>query len=353
MISERFYPLIGGVEKHVKNLAESLVQRGHTVEVLTWNWSDWPEHENVQGVGIERVSPYKGNKLFKWLAIFITQIKLFRRYSSVDVIHVHDFVAYYKWLVIWHLVQKLFRSNCKVVITFHGYEGFPLKKRYIYMRRIVALLCRPRINVGHFISKWYGTRADAVIYGGTTFESECPELPKRAGAVFVGRVEADTSLEKYISAISLFQTAQEVRLPLTVYGDGSQVGVLQNEARRKNVDVDWRGWHPDASKAFRDFEVAFASGYLSILEALSYGVQVISTYDNELKRDYLLQWPDVNWIHVGRTAEELSLCIGQALCNSKPDIEDRMSDFKSKYTWDALADMHEHLYLQHEGGACR
>ena len=55
IVTEYYWPHIGGVEIVFKNLAEGLIKRGHEVKVVTAQVPDTKAQENLNGVEIHRV----------------------------------------------------------------------------------------------------------------------------------------------------------------------------------------------------------------------------------------------------------------------------------------------------------
>jgi len=83
----RFYPDVGGVESHVRELSSRLVDRDHAVTVLCAETDDAPRRETVEGVSVVRLSSpcsIANTDLTPWLPV--AAIRLARR---VDIIHTH------------------------------------------------------------------------------------------------------------------------------------------------------------------------------------------------------------------------------------------------------------------------
>src|SRR6266567_3029761 len=55
MLAQFYPPVIGGEERHVRNLSIELAARGHDIAVVTLWQEGAPEEENDQGVHIYRV----------------------------------------------------------------------------------------------------------------------------------------------------------------------------------------------------------------------------------------------------------------------------------------------------------
>ncbi|WJH35164.1 hypothetical protein N6H14_03480 [Paenibacillus sp. CC-CFT747] len=118
--------------------------------------------------------------------------------------------------------------------------------------------------------------------------------------------------------------------------------------QKKGLDVRWLGWDSEASSYLSYYKYSFASGYLSILEALAAGVFVISTYDNELKHDYLSLWKDVSGlISIAESKEDIikELIIYNSFTPGQTkEYKDLAREIIGKYSWENLAKIHETLY---------
>ena len=96
-VCPRYYPDIGGVNTHVKEISERLVQRGFNVEVLTTNNSpELPRYEKINGVVVRRFKSWSPGNAYH----FSTQLSKFLqqnagRYSVVHAHSYHAFPAYY------------------------------------------------------------------------------------------------------------------------------------------------------------------------------------------------------------------------------------------------------------------
>ena len=127
---------VGGVEKHVREVARILETRGYEIEVL-----DEPS--------------FMRKKLHIWRWLWKNRVSIKRN----EIIHAHD-VAF------WYLPFRFIYPNKKFYITFHGWEGkFPVPWKNKLVRKISERLARGNICVGDYIKKYYGARPDYVTYG--------------------------------------------------------------------------------------------------------------------------------------------------------------------------------------------
>src|ERR1035437_8309253 len=176
-LARKFYPEIGGVEKHVLEICKRLVKQGHRVVVITelekntngQNYHLLPESAKpmgkVEGIEIYRIDVGKQGWLKKF-KIWIQLWKLRQLISSADVVHCHD-------VFFWYLPIMFLFPFKNVYTTFHGYEGnaIPTKKA-IAMHKLAEKLSRGNICVGDFLQKWYGTKPTFVTYGAVNLNDD-------------------------------------------------------------------------------------------------------------------------------------------------------------------------------------
>ncbi len=123
MLSWEFPPrVVGGLARHVEELAAALVRAGHDIHVVTADSEGSPEFENFNGIKVYRVKSYRPKHLN-----FVDEIMQLNfgmlehagrllRDGSFDLVHAHD------WLVA-HAGITLKRSfGIPLVTTIHATE---------------------------------------------------------------------------------------------------------------------------------------------------------------------------------------------------------------------------------------
>lgn len=308
--SRRFYPLIGGVEKHVLELGKRLVKRGHTVIVIT----EQPRHaefssasskipkqvrndifksaEEIDGIQVYRIFVGKESR-FKKITIWKSLWNIRKILKTADVIHCHD-------VFFWYLPFRLLYPTKPVYTTFHGYESFPLSKKAIFIRKFSEKLSFGNICIGDFIKKWYGTKPTFVSYGAVNSSKLKVENAKfrSESAVFIGRLDEQTGIVTYANAVETLKK-KFPKFDFLVVGDGKDKSFLI----KKKVKAIGFKEHPE--KYFNDYHFAFVSRYLSILEAFAAQRIVFAVYDNPVKEDYLRMAPFAKWIMIAKDSQEL------------------------------------------------
>ena len=135
-VLENYYPNIGGVETLFKSLAESLVERGSQVTVLTNKFDrTLPAEETINGVDIVRVN-FKNRYLFT----FFAWIKASKLAKSHDFIHTTSYNA-----ALPAFIASLIRRK-KILITFHEVWA-KLWFELPFMNKLALTL--------HFLFEWF------------------------------------------------------------------------------------------------------------------------------------------------------------------------------------------------------
>jgi glycosyltransferase involved in cell wall biosynthesis len=197
-LARRFYPEIGGVEKHVLEISKRLIKQGHKVTVITElekNTNVLNKHSSsesarltgkVAGIEILRIDTGK-HDWFKKFRIWKEMWRLKKHLKAADVIHCHD-------VFFWYLPFRFLFPTKKVFTTFHGYEGnsIPGIKAKL-MHKLAEKLSGGNICVGDFLKKWYGTIPTFVTYGAVDAVNKNSKIQKsttfkKGSIIFLGRL---------------------------------------------------------------------------------------------------------------------------------------------------------------------
>ena len=154
MMCRLYCPHVGGVEKHVQKISQSLSLRGHRITIVCEKHDpQLPDFEAKRGVEIYRIWGSDKWAIWKWWLQHLNLIK------DADIIHIHD-------VFFWFLPFRLPFWHKKVYMTFHGWEGiYPVPWRNKLQHKIAEKLSRGNICVGSYLTKWYGTKPDFITYG--------------------------------------------------------------------------------------------------------------------------------------------------------------------------------------------
>jgi glycosyltransferase involved in cell wall biosynthesis len=92
-VCSRYFPNIGGIETHVKEISERLVKAGLEVTVLTTDYSGkLPKEEVLEGVVVNRFNSWSPNEAY----YFSRQLKkyLSKKSNDYNIVHAHDYHAF-------------------------------------------------------------------------------------------------------------------------------------------------------------------------------------------------------------------------------------------------------------------
>lgn len=289
-VVKHYLPRLGGVEKQVAGLSENFARKGYVVSVLTQKYdASLKEHEKINGVNVVRVK-FPNLKYFGLLYAWFWFIFHKSFIEKFDVVHFHG-------NLIWYWPMRLLLYKKPVYVTFHGWEGiYPVPFKNKIIRKIDSFLATKNIAISDYLQKYYGFNADEISYTAVNL-SKCNNFKKdRKRLLYVGRLDKDTGLPKILKALSLLKGFK-----IDFCGDG----FLRDKCEKYG---DVHGF-TDPSKYYEKACICLSPGITSILEAFTYKCLVVTSYDNLLKRDYLLMNPFSKSIIVEKSSKELAHAI--------------------------------------------
>ena len=262
MVTDTYYPYIGGIPDHIHFLSTELRRRGHTVKILTSSFGGKtldvldrvPDEEHVFRVG--RGLIIRSNKSFAriptaWRPAY--QVARFFDDGRFDVVHIHGTLAPSLPIV------SLRASHSVNVFTFHadferslGYAVLkPLIKPYFSMiHGLVAVSERAMLSTGRYFPGPY-----RIIHNGVdveTFRPDVEPIPelanRRPKVLFLGRFEPRKGLKYLLMALpEIVRQVPDVQL--VVVGAGL-LGYSYKRYLDKEVaeHVHWAGLVPNEDR---------------------------------------------------------------------------------------------------------
>lgn len=239
-----------------------------------------------------------GNKVKK-LVQFIKSLFFFQRYifsRSIRIVHIHSAsrASFYRksfFVVISKILRKkiVFHIHGAEFMIFYYQEGGYIKKFFI--RKIICLADKVIVLSGQWkedIEKIIGVRkkikvvlnpaAVPQLKAGSEISSNTNNLK----ILFMGRLEERKGVYDLIKSASKVIT-QEQNIKFVLCGDGEIEKVKKFIAERELAKYfDIPGWITDKKKYFLEADIYILPSYneglpMSILEAASYGLPIIST----------------------------------------------------------------------------
>lgn len=356
-LTPRFYPSVGGVERHVFEVATRLKKKGVEVLLATERAEDdyqsssesdseakkskqpvkssYFVHINIYGISVWYFNFGKSGRLKKfriWYLLF-KQRKLF---AKADVVHCHD-------VFIWYFLLRFLYPRKKVFITFHGYESYPVPFKNILIRKLSEILSSGNICVGDYIKRWYHTNPTYITYGGVSIKEKRNTFKRKINTklkiLFLGRIDEDTGVKLYVKVLDKLKE-HKVNFDFIACGDGKLRNLFEKYGKVT-------GFVRNTGKYVTDSDIIFSSSYLSILESLVEKKIIISVYQNPLKKSYLMDSPLKKYITISNNVLDMAKKI---IYYSKSGRNNNMTEegfiFAKQQTWDSIANMYMNLWTK-------
>ncbi|MBN2537287.1 glycosyltransferase family 4 protein [candidate division WOR-3 bacterium] len=211
MVSDNYYPDVGGIAEHVHHLAVELRRRGHEVRILTSNFGnrrgEVPDPEHIHRVGKAVLLP--SNQSFARIPTAWRPTRQIARYFArhrFDIVHIHGSLAPSLPIV------SLRASHAINVFTFHAEFGHslpyivlkPLLDPYFRMiHGLVAVSESARDSTARYFPGDYRIIPNAIATD--FFRPDAEPMPGlddgRPSILFLGRIEPRKGLKYLLQAL--------------------------------------------------------------------------------------------------------------------------------------------------------
>ena len=290
-VCPRYYPDIGGVETHVKEISERLVQRGHQVEVVCTDPSGmYPKRERIHGVQVTRFRSFApGDAYYIAPGIFF-----YLKNCDAPVLHAHGYHAFPA------LFAALAADRKKFMFTphYHGhghtwFRNFLLTLYTVIGKRIFyradKIICDSEYE-RTLVAKKFPVQEEKFVlipiginfheFSGFTANRDPHRL------LYIGRIEEYKGVQHIIEALPALP-----EYSLVIVGKGPYETDLRSLA--SSLDVENRiTWKKDLSREdlIREYLSAgifislssFEAFGITVAEALASGLQVIVSTEGAL-----------------------------------------------------------------------
>ena len=225
IVTEYYYPHLGGVTEHVHHFAREMRRRGHEADIITSNIGDCPPAPGVIRIG-RSVSVYaNGSQARVTIGDGLRQaMRQVLRAGAYDVVHVHSPFSPTLSLL------AIDEAECPVIATVH--TNFPDSLAYrLFRRRLQRIADRidALIAVSPTAAHAHARYIDAdwsIVPNGIDLEAFHPGAERPAGLrddipsiLFVGRFDPRNALGTLIDAFRrITGSGRDARL--VVVGDG-------------------------------------------------------------------------------------------------------------------------------------
>lgn len=310
IVSEYYYPLLGGITEHVHCFSKECARLGHQVTLITSNRKgnlEYPKNDDVEIIRLGRGVPYYSNGSFANITLgFGLKRKMRELMDShrFDIVHIHS-PSVPVLPILTHLTSK-----GPTVGTFHTYfEWNPLYAFYQRVAQDAIENMDGRIAVSRLcvesLSKYF-TADFRVIPNGVDVDYFAKPQGKlnryndgKLNILFLARLDPRNGLECLIRAFRIMHKKHK-DTRLIVVGDGPlrwYFKTLADHAVKDSVHFEGfaNGTRPDyfAAADIFCFPVQKASFGITILEAMAAGKPIVCS---DLSAFHDILGPDCRYI---------------------------------------------------------
>lgn len=281
----RYPPHTGGVETHVAEISQRLVERGHEVTVFTADaGADVARHETREGVHVRRFRGFAPSGAFHIAPGIAAAV----RRADPDVVHAHN----YHSLPVFFAALGVTDARFVVTPHYHGGSASGLRDRLLSFYRPLGGWALRQADDVVAVSDWecdrlradFGVSATVIPNGLNVerFADATPENRDRPYLLCVGRLEAYKGVQHAIRGLAELVEAEDAHpeFDLLVAGSGDYRPELERIARDAGVAdrTEFLGYVADERLPGL---YAGASAYLLLSEFEAYGMTVAEALASE------------------------------------------------------------------------
>jgi glycosyltransferase involved in cell wall biosynthesis len=361
MVAPRFYPSIGGVETHVKSIAERLVQAGVEVDVFTTDpQRRLPEIEQINRVTIRRYPAWAPGDAYYISPLLLTN--LWRRARTYDLIHAHSYQALTclcGGMVAGKRLPFVFtphyhgRGETRVRNILH--RPWRLPGGWLF-RRARRIICVSAAELARLTRQFPFTGGRAIIIpNGVQVDNLRAAVPyprearDRQTVLYVGRLERYKNIDRVVASLPYLPASSR----LVIVGNGPyKVDLLRQISHlglSGRVQIKSDVSDEELFRLYKscDLCVNLSSSEafgITLLEAMAAGKPVlvndIPAFQEIGKLSTMIQVINVQQLDDAGLAR--ALVDGMSRSGDPPDLAD--------YTWDEVARRTLHVYRELLGG---
>jgi len=327
-------PRVGGIERHIADLANEVVRQGHRVSVVTL--ADWPGTATENNIEVHRLQRHFPIASVMSFPSFGTARRLIRqfRHSGITAVSTHTRFFPMSWMGL-RVARGL---GVPVLHTEHGSDfvrgvsplvGFASRAVDVTLGRRTLRGATSVLGVSEqvvaFVLRLAGVKAN-LFYNAITLEGwdskDVAPSPHRR-FVFVGRLVPGKGWDRLCAATTLLVNNPNIE-PFTVdiLGDGPDMPALLEEIESRDLNDIVRAHGYVDAESVRTFlhdavlvnPTTLAEGFqTTLLEALAGGCQIV-TFDVPGAAKLAAEGAPIRIVD-GRTPEELAEAMESSLRN--------------------------------------
>lgn len=317
-VTPRFHPHIGGVETHVYEIAKRIAKE-FEVEVLTTDpTGKLPKIDEIEGFRVRRFRSYAPSEAYYFSPELYNYLK--RNSEEYDLIHGHNYHALTSVISFMALKNK----DVKYVITPHTF-GLPQKfvrrlAHYFYKpaaqkmlqkaNKVITVSRSEKKTIEDLISIRLNNIEHIPLFISIPEEYNFEVMKKdEIKLLFVGRLSYEKNVDILISAFRFVEKelAEFKKIKLIIVGDGPLRSNLEKMAKfSPNINFAGSKSREELKKIYMSSDLLILPSKfevlgMCVLEAMSYGIPVITTPVGDLR--YLENWRHCVFTEVGNAKD--------------------------------------------------
>jgi len=294
---------VGGAEKFVKNLSLEQQQRGDWVKVISFGHKNDPFQAVIEKNGVEVVN-LTGNFLAR-SKLLIHQLK------QANIIHIHSPSVIRAILPLFP-----FFLMKQVIYTIHG-EVDPPQSLLAISHQVARLYLNNTVAVSssakESVSQRYGWKSQkiGVIKNGINVGSNAKQLTQKITLGVVSRIIPLKNIPMLFDAVLMLPVEVQHNVEIQIFGDGSELDNIKVKAKElsQQIPVSFHGNVIEENDIYNTFDILVMCSDteglpMSILEAMGYGIPVISTDVGAIPQVVLAQ--KTGWLYPVRATAALT-----------------------------------------------
>ena len=255
-VCPRYYPFIGGIETHVREISDRIKNRGHEIEIFTTDpTGKLKKEEIINGIRVRRFKSIAPNESY----FFTHELYNALKKESYDVLHAHSFQAFPSFIAF--MARK---SDKKFIFTPHYQLDFvnPLKVflhgLYDQIQKKMFFKSNKVICVSNHEMKTLQKKFNipfektVVIFNGLNIEEiqkiKKPEKKYDFEIIYTGRLERRKNIHLVLPALKkLIEENPKIDIHYTVIGKGFYKKKLLEFIKKLGLS-EHVSFHQDLSK---------------------------------------------------------------------------------------------------------
>ncbi len=247
IFSGYYYPHLGGIERYIDGLMHELIKKKHKVILVTSDFDNEPEYEEIDKIKIYRLPIYN---IFKNRYPIVKKNKQFRNImKKLSGYKIDSIIVNTRFHLTSHVgIRFAKKKNIPVFLIEHGSNYVTLDNKFIdfFANRYEDFLTYKIKNkvsgfygVSNACGKWlkqFKIKASGTWYNSIDFNQKVPRKKKHSSINFLyaGRLIKQKGVDNILNAFSELEKKYD-NIKLYIAGDGPELEKYKANFKNKNI----------------------------------------------------------------------------------------------------------------------